>query len=80
MSYKDQSTLLDSLLEKGFINEEIKQNLLLSFNDYVQNLANNEVKLLEEISIIQEKKKRNEILTDLENTFWNFFIKSYSIS
>jgi hypothetical protein len=80
MSYSSIDELLNSLLNKGLITEEAKADLELTFDDYISNLADNEVKLLEEVSIIEEKISNNNPLTYLENTFWNFFIKTYSIT
>ncbi len=82
---KKSTELFDRLLKNGLIIHEVKINLLLSFNNYVNNdfikkMAENEILLLEEISKIDEKLKRKQDLTSLETRFWEFFLKEYKIS
>lgn len=75
---KKKKIIIQKLIKKGLLkNERIKNDLPLSLNEYFSTLADNEINLLKEITRIDVKKKNQEKLSYIEDSFFNFFLKKY---
>jgi hypothetical protein len=74
---RSKEEILKQLYDKGLIDSNLKRELPMLFEDYILSIADDEIKLLEEITRISEKIENNGKLTYLEESFYNFFLKQY---
>lgn len=77
MGSKGKNSLIDDLESLGLINNRTKEHLNLSFEDYLKGQRDNEIELLKEVIRIKKKKEENKNeLTFIEESFYNYVLKS----
>lgn len=77
MENDKRESIIRKLKTRGLIGESVYEDLLFTFDEFIETLAKDELLLLEEIERIDEKINNNETLTFLEKAFFNFFLESY---
>lgn len=78
MDAKERKEILKKLEEIGFnIDNDTKEKILISFEDYIKREYENEKKLLNETLRIKKKELRNEELTPIEKSFIKYISLNY---
>ncbi len=76
---KNKKEILQRLEKLGFIvKESTTNNLIVAINDILNELRENEIKLLEEFEKLHKRKIKGEGLSFLEESFYKHVMENYS--
>lgn len=79
MNFNQKKKIFDTLENLGIsIDENAKENILLSFEEYMNKECENEIKLLKEAVRIKKKISKNKKLSQIEQSFINYLLLNYS--
>ena len=79
MNFNQKKKIFDTLENLGIsIDENAKENILLSFEEYMNKECENEIKLLREAVRIKKKISKNKKLSQIEQSFINYLLLNYS--